>query len=86
MTLLTAGYVGLFAVSVLAAITSPLVFDSGGTARNWSAFVAFIIYPFFILSCIALAWVGFRFRRTGWIATGFLLPIAYAVAFWFAFS
>lgn len=86
MILLTVGYAGLFAFSVLGAITSPLVFDSGDTNRNWTAFVGFLLYPLFILGSLALAWIGFRRGRTAWIVTGFLLPIAYATVFWCVFS
>ncbi len=86
MIILTTGYAGLFAFAVLSAVMSPLVFDSGQGAREWSAFFAFLFFPLFVLLGIGLSWYGFASYRYKMIPVGFALPLIYATVFWFTFS
>jgi hypothetical protein len=86
MILLSLGYAGLFAFSLLMAVMSPMVFDSGETTRNTAAFFTILFFPVLILIGGALGWRGFAVRRYGLIPVGFALPVIYAVVFWFSFS
>ncbi len=86
MILMSVIYTGVFAFSLLAALMSPMVFDSGDTPRNMSAFFAFLFFPLLILACVAFAWTGFGIRRYALIVPSFLLPAIYCIIFWFSFS
>ncbi len=86
MIVLTVGYAALFCFALLAALVSPMVFDSGESTKTWSAFFAFLFFPVLVLLALALAWSGFGFRRYLLIPIGVALPIAYCLVFWFAFS
>jgi hypothetical protein len=86
MIVLTTGYAGLFAFSILAAIVSPMVFDSAHGPREWSAFFAFLFFPMLVLLSIGLSWYGYALYRYRLIPVGFALPILYGVVFWFSFS
>ncbi len=86
MILMSVGYAGLFVFTLLAAVTSPMVFDSGDTSRNWAAFFGLLFSPLLVLLSLAVAWCGFGYRRPWLIPLGFALPVLYGVAFWTSFS
>jgi hypothetical protein len=86
MIVMSVGYAGIFVFTVLTAITSPLMFDSGDTSRAWKAVIAALICPFFVAGNVALAWCGYGFRRRTLIPIGFALPFLYMAVFWLYFA
>jgi len=86
MIVLTTGYAGLFGFAILAAIMSPMVFDAAHGAREWSAFFAFLLFPFLVLFSIGLAWYGYGSYRNRLIPIALALPLIYGAAFWLTFS
>ncbi len=86
MILLSLGYLGLFVFSALMVITSPMVFDSGDNARNWSAFFEILLSPIVIVLATVISWYGFGARRYLLIPLGPVLPVIYGAIFWFSYS
>ncbi len=86
MIVLSVGYAGLFAFSILGAMVSPMVFDAGETPKAWHAFFAFLFFPVLVLISVALSWCGFGFRRYVLIPVGCALPVIYGIVFWLSFS
>ncbi len=86
MILLSVGYAGLFVFSILGAITSPMVFDSGETPQLWHAFFALLFFPVCVVTSVTLSWCGFGFRRYLLIPLGCALPVIYGIVFWLSFS
>ena len=86
MIVMSIGYVGIFVFSLMMAITSPMMFDSGETSRAWAAVIGALIFPFFVIGNVALAWCGYGFRRRTLIPVGFTLPFLYMVVFWMYFA
>ncbi len=86
LILLSLGYLTLFALSAMMVLTSPLVFDSGDTARNRSAFFQILLSPVVVVLATVISWYGFGARRYLMIPLGPVLPVIYGAIFWFSYS